>query len=88
MKQTKYRGTLIEERLSPGSKSERMGVLLHTDAGDYLLRRIGANAFRDEVLRTLLGSVVEVMGFLKGSTIFLESDPRLIDPRHNPSVMK
>ena len=82
MKQSTYRGTVIEERLSPGSKSERMGVVLHTDAGEYLLRRIGANALRDEVLRTLLGCVVEVTGFLKGSTIFLESEPRLLDSRH------
>lgn len=62
------RGRLCRERLDPGSKSERLAVLLVVDDGDrVVLRRAGANPFRDPELEALEGQVLIVEGERRSS---------------------
>lgn len=62
------RGRLYRERLDLGSKSERLAVLLVVDDGDrVVLRRAGANPFRDPELEALEGQVLIVEGERRSS---------------------
>jgi hypothetical protein len=57
------RGTVARARIAPGSKSDRVGVVLRADDGEeYVLRRRGGNAFRDPTLEQLVGSVIRATG--------------------------
>ena len=55
----KFSGKVIEKTVAKGSKSERLATVLRTDQGDYLLRREGGNAFRDEALVNMVGQRIE-----------------------------
>lgn len=57
------RGRLCRERVDAGSKSERLAVRLVVADGDrVVLRRAGANPFRDPELEALEGRVLIVEG--------------------------
>lgn len=59
----RLRGRLCRERADAGSKSERLALLLAVAGGDRLvLRRAGANPFRDPELEALEGQVLIVEG--------------------------
>jgi hypothetical protein len=59
----RLRGRLCLERADAGSKSERLALLLAVAGGDRLvLRRAGANPFRDPELEALEGQVLIVEG--------------------------
>lgn len=68
----RFKGKVVTKMTSKGSKSERMAVQLDTEGGLYILRRRGANPFRDEVLEELLGKTIDAKGRLRGRTLFLE----------------
>jgi hypothetical protein len=73
-------GTVARARLAPGSKSDRVGVVLRTARGDeYILRRAGGNAFRDETLEKLVGATVTGTGLLTDQT-FIMKDWSVKDP--------
>jgi len=55
----RYRGEVIRRRVAQGSKSERMAVLLRTEAGEFLLRREGGHPLRDPALDDLVGKTIE-----------------------------
>ena len=56
-----WTGILERRLLAAGSKSERQGLVLRLDGGQVLpVRRLGANAFQDEVLEGLVGRRLEV----------------------------
>ncbi|XXF77222.1 hypothetical protein P2318_29840 [Myxococcaceae bacterium GXIMD 01537] len=66
-------GTVVRQAVAKGSKSERVAVLLATtDGREYVLRRMGGNAFQDPELEALVGKKVACEGLLHGSTFIIE----------------
>jgi hypothetical protein len=56
-------GTVKQSRIAAGSKSEHMSIVVRTPEGDeYVLRRMGGNAFRDPVLEKLVGDTITGTG--------------------------
>jgi len=68
-----FSGRVIAKPFAVGSKSERTGVYLVTDRGEFLLRRREANPFHDPVLEDLAGSRIRCEGELHGYTIIMSS---------------
>ena len=65
-------GTVDRRRVAPGSKSERMAVVLRADdGGEYVLRRMGGNAFRDPTLDALVGETITGTGLVTGHTFIM-----------------
>ena len=70
---TGVHGVVVCERVGVGSKSERIAVLLQTDAARFLLRRTGAHAFSDPELQRLVGKAVLISGHLvAGNTLIAD----------------
>jgi hypothetical protein len=68
----KITGTVTEARISRGSKSEHRAVVLRTARGDeFILRRAGGNAFRDEILEALVGTTIEGVGSVADRTFIM-----------------
>jgi hypothetical protein len=66
-------GTVMRSRIAPGSKSDHVGVVLRTESGkEYILRRSGGNAFRDEALEELVGNTITGVGFVVGQTFIMK----------------
>jgi hypothetical protein len=66
-------GTVARALISPGSKSEHRGVVLRTARGDeFILRRAGGNAFRDETLEALVGTTITGTGIVVGQTFIVQ----------------
>jgi hypothetical protein len=66
-------GTVARALISPGSKSDHRGVVLRTVRGDeFILRRAGGNAFRDETLEALVGTTITGTGILVGQTFIMQ----------------
>ena len=63
------RGRVIKKKVAASSKSERDAVLVQTDRGEYILRRVGGHPFHDPVLEELVGKYVRFRGTLHGSTL-------------------
>jgi hypothetical protein len=60
-------------RIAPGSKSDRLGVVLRTNHGaEYVLRRLGGNTFNDEILEPLVGSTITGRGIVSGQTFIMK----------------
>jgi hypothetical protein len=67
-------GIVIHKQIAPGSKSDHVGVVLRADDGrEYVLRRIGGNAFRDDELEKIIGETITGTGLVTGRT-FLMND--------------
>ena len=74
MKKTELKGTVARARIAPGSKSDHVGVILRADDGnEYVLRRSGGNAFRDEELEKLVGKAITGTGLTTGRTFIMDS---------------
>lgn len=68
----KFEGTVVQKPFASGSKSEHPAIMLETREGkDYVLRRQGGNAFRDEVLEQLAGKKIRAEGSLAGYTLIM-----------------
>jgi hypothetical protein len=71
--QRRITGTVARAQIAPGSKSDRVGVVLRTQKGDeYALRRMGGNAFRDEALDELVGATITATGLVAGQTFIMK----------------
>jgi hypothetical protein len=71
--QRRITGTVARAQIAPGSKSDRVGVVLRTQKGDeYVLRRMGSNAFRDEALDELVGATITATGLVAGQTFIMK----------------
>jgi hypothetical protein len=58
-------GTVALAKIAPGSKSERVGIVLRTASGEeFALRRLGGNAFQDDALDKLVGTRITARGRL------------------------
>jgi hypothetical protein len=66
-------GRVIRKTFSEGSKSERPAIFLLSDRGEYLLRRRGANPFRDPELEALVGRKIICRGVLHDYTFIMAS---------------
>jgi hypothetical protein len=70
----KLSGSVVRKKVAGGSKSEHEAIVLKTAAGEeYLLRRLGGNAFADPQLDELVGSSITGAGNLAGQTFILKS---------------
>ncbi len=66
-------GIVLRAPVAAGSKSERVAVVLRTDAGEqHILRRRGGHAFRDEVLQALVGKAITGTGLVTGQTFIMD----------------
>ena len=73
MKKAKVSGTVTRSRIAPGSKSDHVGVVLRADDGkEYVLRRSGGNAFRDDTLEKLVGKTITGDGVIAGNTFIVD----------------
>lgn len=68
----KLTGIVRQNKVSPGSKSERMAYVLETSAGTYILRKQGENPFTGNFFENYLGKKVTVSGDLEGLTLFVD----------------
>jgi hypothetical protein len=68
-----HRGRVVRKLVGKGSKSEREAVVLRTETGDHILRRLGGNAFRDPELEKLVGKDVVCEGDVEDGTLLATS---------------
>ena len=68
-----FTGDVIKKPFGTGSKSEREAVCLVTDAGEYVLRRQGGNAFSDPELDKLVGKRISCEGIVSGYTLIMSA---------------
>lgn len=70
--QRRITGSVVHARVAPGSKSDHIAVVLRTPRGaEYVLRRMGGNAFHDDVLEKLVGSNITASGFVADNTFIV-----------------
>ncbi len=70
----KLSGNVVRQPVARGSKSEHAAVVLKTAAGEeFVLRRLGGNAFSDPQLDKLVGSSITGDGQVAGQTFILKS---------------
>jgi hypothetical protein len=74
---TTLEGLVLKGLFAAGSKSEHVGPMLQTEARTYLLRRLGGNAFQDEVLEGLVGQRIRGRGRVVDQVFLLEDWDRL-----------
>jgi hypothetical protein len=66
-------GLVTQALISPGSKSEHRGVILRTARGEeFVLRRVGGNAFHDEILEALVRKTITGRGTVVGRTFIMK----------------
>jgi hypothetical protein len=71
-KKKRITGVVTRARIAPESKSDHVGVVLRTDDGkEYVLRRIGGNAFRDDELEKMVGETITGTGLVTGRTFVM-----------------
>jgi hypothetical protein len=72
-KRRRITGTVARAQIALGSKSEHLGVVLRTTMGDeYVLRRRGGNAFRDDVLERLVGATITGEGLVTNRSFIMD----------------
>jgi hypothetical protein len=64
-------GEIVRKPFAGGSKSARDAVMLITKQGEYVLRRLGGNAFDDPALADLVGRHVCCKGTVHGYTFIM-----------------
>jgi hypothetical protein len=70
---TTITGTVLRRTVAPGSKSERVAVVLVDAEGrQYVLRRAGGNAFRDPALSRLVGKKITATGLMSGRSFIMD----------------
>jgi len=70
---TTISGKVLRRRIAPGSKSERVGVVLRDRGGEvYVLRRAGGHAFRDAALTRLVGKTITGTGLVSGRSFIMD----------------
>jgi hypothetical protein len=68
------RGTVTRRRYAPGSKSEHDAVMIVTDEGEFRLRLLGGNPFRDPALDRFVGKRIEATGVIAGPSFIVEGE--------------
>ena len=66
------KGKALQKKVAAGSKSERVAVLLQTKRGEYVMQRVGAHPFQDEVLEGLVGRDLVCEGEVLGNTLLVK----------------
>jgi hypothetical protein len=66
-------GQVVRKWVGAGSKSERVAIVLVMPDAEYVLRRVGGNAFTDPMLDALVGTTIRATGTLHGNTFLMDS---------------
>jgi hypothetical protein len=66
-----FSGVVVMDRVSPGSKSERMAVQLDMGDKKLLLRRPGIRTYSDKTLEELVGRQITCSGLKRGNRLYL-----------------
>jgi hypothetical protein len=74
-----YLGKVVIKRFAKGMKSEREAVMLVTNHGEYVLRRVGGNPEYDPILRGLDGKTLHLNGTVYDYTL-------LVSDWHEPEL--
>lgn len=69
----RFEGLVVRQAYAEGSKSERVAVMLSSGGADLVLRRKGGNAYRDDILESLVGRRIRGTGRRAGRTLILET---------------
>ena len=73
MKPIEIEGLVTRTRVSPGSKSDRLAVVLVTDVGRFTLRRKGGDSFTgQEALFPLIGKRIRAYGSIANGHFFMQ----------------
>ena len=73
MKPIEIEGHVTRTRVSPGSKSDRLAVVLVTDDGRLILRRKGSDSYTgQEALLPLVGKRIRAYGSIAHGHFFME----------------
>lgn len=76
------RGKVERENFGEGSKSDRSAIVINSDKGKFVLRRLGANPFSDPELDDYVGKTIRCTGNPTGYT-FIASDLVEVKDDHN-----
>lgn len=57
-------GKVVRKKFGTGSKSEHDAIMLESEKGSFVLRRIGGNPFNDPILQKWIGKQVTASGFV------------------------
>ena len=75
----RLKGIVGKKPFGGGSKSEHIAVYLAAEGGrEYVLRRVGGNAFSDPTLESIVGRRIECEGTVTEYT-FVMTDFHVID---------
>ncbi len=69
--QMRYTGKVFKKLYAPCSKSEREAVMIKTEEGEFLLRRLGSNSFEGETLNDWVGKDVQCEGQRTDTTLII-----------------
>ena len=73
MKPIQVEGRVMKSRISPGSKSDRLAVILATEEGQFILRQKGGDSYTGQAaLAPLLGKRIRAFGSVANRHLFLE----------------
>lgn len=75
----KYTGKVFKKLYAPGSKSEREAIMIKTEEGEFLLRRLGGNPFRDDSLNSLVGKTIQCEGHRTDVTLIITHCEECVD---------
>ena len=76
----RYSGEVVRKRFAPGSKSERLAVMLSTPGGDYVLRREDADSLVDAELEKLVGKSIRVRGSVHRHALTVTEIEEILPP--------
>jgi hypothetical protein len=80
-------GRLVQCLLAQGSKSEHLAlVLIDAQGRQHVLRRAGANPFKDELLTALLGQQLRLQGHVEGESLVFWVETWAPIPPSSPSA--
>ena len=69
---TELSGDVVRKQVGQGTKSEHLAIVLTTDDGrEFILRRLGGNAFKDPELESLIGHKIKGAGEIIAGATFL-----------------
>ena len=71
-KQITLTGKVETKTFGERSKSEHQSVYLHSNKGDFKLRRVGGNPFSDPSLDKYIGKTIKAIGTLSGYTFHVK----------------
>ena len=66
-------GKVLKKQVAKGSKSEHNAVILVTNDREFNLRRLGGNAFQDDILDSLIDQEITAHGTIHNYTFIMNN---------------